>query len=422
MAAVLAVFVVVMTAKVRDTTSDPYSTLLVSQSILENGTIKLNAYSHYLTYQHHAITYKGWYIYNFYPIGTSLFSVPFVWVANRMGYDMLMDESWTQVVIAAILCSAIFFVLYRISLCYVSPLAGLTIVSVSFFGSSLISSLGTALWSLNFTVFFYTLALLQIVRLETGRGGLNPYALGLLLFCAYLCRPTAAFFILIVFSFILLRHRRYFIKTAAVSFFFFLIYFGFNMYEFGKPLPPYYYYGSVLSFGTYWTALYGHLLSPARGLLVFSPFFIPVFFGSVVFVRSLWGNPIFLFSASWYLLHLLIISSWPGWWAGWSYGPRIQTDAIPAVILISFILYNEISRRGRFLQAAAVVLFLFLGAAGIFINAKQGLHNPFIQTWNGMPNINDNPQLLFDWKYPQFMATMESTVDRINDYKDLMPQ
>ena len=44
-AGVALITTLILTATVRDTRSDPYMALLVSQSIIQNGTIKLDAYA-----------------------------------------------------------------------------------------------------------------------------------------------------------------------------------------------------------------------------------------------------------------------------------------------------------------------------------------------------------------------------------------
>jgi hypothetical protein len=50
--------------------------------------------------------------------------------------------------------------------------------------------------------------------------------------------------------------------------------------------------------------------------------------------------------------------------------------------------------------------YLILGLAGIFINSGQGLFNVKTALWNAYPNIDEYPELLFDWRYPQFLTTM----------------
>lgn len=418
--AVISVFVLVMKAKVRDTRSDSFGTLLVSQSVLEHGTIKLNSYYHYinsLPKQHSIELVGGGYFYNIYPLGTPVFSIPFVWAANLMGKDMLYDEGPTQILIAAVLCSAVFALLYGVAKCYVSRTAGLTIVSVSFLGSALISCMGTALWSIDFAVFFEVLALFLIVLRETGRRGLNPYVLGFLLFAAYFCRPTAVVFMAVACAFILIRHRGLFVRTASTIAVLFLLFAAFSVHEFGVPLPPYYSYGSSLSLKTFWRALYGLLLSPSRGILIFSPFFALLLPAVPYFFRRLMREGMFWFGLAGFLINLLLVATWTGWWGGWSFGPRLLTEAVPLLTLISVLLWRELRSGKRLLIYGAAGLYLLLGAAGVFVNTWQGLYNPLVPMWNAQPNIDENTDLLFDWKYPQFLVSEEMIRRRVAEYR-----
>jgi hypothetical protein len=402
----------VFTATVRDTRSDPYMALLVSQSIVQNGTIKLDTYAGGINLESHSIRQINGHYYNFYPLGTPLFSIPFVWLANISGKDMVNYDHQMQVRMAAMVCSLIFIVLYAIGRCYVSPLASFTIAGVSFLGSSLISSMGTAFWAHDFTALFTSLSLLLIVRFESGKTQrLNPYLLGFLIFSAYLCRPNSSLLIVCVFGYVLLKSRTMFIKTAAISFGLIVLLSGFSFYEYGQVLPDYYLLG-VGSEGTFtakefWTALYGLFLSPARGIIVYSPFLVPIFAGVAVYFSQIRKNGVFWMALLWLLLQFFLLSVFQ-WWGGWSYGARLQVDVFPALVLISFLVWKEASQEKRLLVLrSAVASYLFLGLIGIALNSKVGLYNNYIQMWNSLPNINSNNQYLFDWKHPQFLASEE---------------
>ena len=64
-------------------------------------------------------------------------------------------------------------------------------------------------------------------------------------------------------------------------------------------------------------------------------------------------------------------------------------------------------------------LFVLFGGAGIFINSYAGLYNTETFLWGGyaMPPILEKaPEYIFDWKYPQFLATHQSNCDKNYDY------
>jgi hypothetical protein len=65
------------------------------------------------------------------------------------------------------------------------------------------------------------------------------------------------------------------------------------------------------------------------------------------------------------------------------------------------------------------VLALFVAASllAIFINTYQGLYNPLTAAWNARPNIDEHPELLFDWDHPQWLASKDSLRDRVEKAK-----
>ncbi len=394
--------------------SDSLFTLLLSQAMIEQGTIKLDAYQSLIDpkynfdYNYRVEQVNGHYYY-FYPIGTSILASPWVWIANQLGWDMTIPahEFATQNLLSALSCVVIFVLSFRLCRCYLDFTSSLIISLVSILGSTLISTMGSALWSINSFVFIVILALLHLVRYDRKLiANPNPYWLGFLLFAAYLCRPTASLFIGSVFIYLLSKDRWAFIKVALAAFVFLMIYTGFNWLEFGRFLPTYYTPDTHLTNSSWLVGIYGNLLSPSRGLLIFSPFLILVLVGVGVFISYLRHITLFWMSVIWVLLHLFITSANSLWWGGHSFGPRLLTDIMPALILITILVWQKSKQTFTLpTQRFATVGYIFLGSLGIFINSYQGLYNPATDRWNKSPNIDTNPQYLFDWTYPQFLAS-----------------
>jgi hypothetical protein len=413
---------IVYNANVRDTFSDPYGALIASQSILNNHTIKLDAYVDRLWIDHHGIITANEHLYEYYPLGTPVLSLPAVMLAHMRGYNMLLskDLAETQISIISFLNPLVFVVLFIIGRCYVSTAASFVIAFVSFFGSSLMSSLGTALWSHNYATLLTSLGLMLLALHDTGRTrSLNPYLLGTVLFLSYFCRPTSAIFILVVFTYLLVKDRKILLKTGATSFCLMLGFVGFSWHEYGQLLPPYY----MLKLGgeesSFLTALYGLLLSPSRGLLVFSPFLLPVLAATAYMIRRLKGDALFWMALGWFAVHILVLSNWYGWWGGNSFGPRLQTDSLPALVFISFLLWRRIIEepKRKWFRYSAAGVYLTLGVLAIWINSYQGLNNKWTQVWNENPIMKVSPvENLFNWRYPQFLATGESFRENVLNY------
>jgi hypothetical protein len=417
------IFALTYFASVEVKNSDFTHSLLVSQALLEHQTVRLDAYkdkvdlAHHFDYNYRIEKVNGHYYY-FHSIGTPLLSLPLVKVANLLGKDMaaLEDEYALLRFMAAITCILIFVVIYQICRCYLEVEPSLVISLVSVLGSTLISTLGIGLWNMNLAVLFIALSLLFVVRYDSGQANkISPFWLGFSLFLAYLCRPTSAIPIVIIFAYVFLKHRVVFLKLVGVFSVLFLLFVGWSWLTYEQVLPNYYLLpvnksDHPIIFGQ---ALYGHLLSPARGVFIFSPFFIVVIGGSLWLYDKVIKRPLLWLSITWFCLQVLALSTWRAWWGGHSYGPRLLTDAIPALILTTVLLWQEARwYKRRAVKTVLVGSYIALGMVGVFINTGQGLYNPSTYLWNKDPNVDRYPEYLFDWKYPQFLATESSLRQR----------
>ncbi len=434
----VAIFSIAYFAPTEEYKSDVGLTLLTSQAIVEHQTLYLDWYKD--AYRTDTAIEKRYYVnfdtdrrivrnkghYYHYSIGTGIFSVPFVWVANLMGQNMVIPEHEfaTQNFISALSCAFTFLILYYICQSYVNSTASLVISTLSVLGSSLISILGGALWNLNFTVVFNSLALLHLTRYETGKiKSINPYWLGFLIFSAYLCRPTAAFFGIAVFIYLFFRDRKLFLRINALALLFLLVLVAFTWLWYGELLPVYYSPVKILpNLSSAWlVGFYGNLLSPSRGLFTFSPFLILVLGVSIWFFPKMRQYPLFWMCIFWFGLHITAVSTRPNWWGGHTYGPRFSTDIIPAFVLMTALAWREISRlAGPSAQRILSASYIALGILGIFIHSYQGLYNPYTKQWNKHPNVdNYNQKYLLSWAYPQFLASKESLARRnLERYQD----
>jgi hypothetical protein len=280
--------------------------------------------------------------------------------------------------------------------------------------------MGTALWSIDFAVLFISLAVWLLCRLENGHSWKGtPWILGVLMFGAYFCRPSTATFIIVAFAYLSIRQRSILLPTAGAALALFVLFTAFSWLEYGRLMPEYY---SVERFQRFsipvWLVVYGHLLSPSRGLLIYNPWFAWVIGWVVVLFRQLRSSPLFWFCVAWLVLHIIVVSRTAKWWGGHSYGPRILCELIPACVVLTALVWQELTARsGRGAQRIAATGFLAFGLLGIFVNSVQGLNNLDTARWNGTPppNIDTNPEYLLDWRYPQFLASPKQLCARNED-------
>ena len=241
---------------------------------------------------------------------------------------------------------------------------------------------------------------------------MNPYWLSFFLFSAYLCRPTAVIFVGLVGLYVLLfKPFAGFIKLSVSCFLFFVALALFSLHEYQSILPPYLQYFSQMK--TFWTGLYGILLSPSRGLLIYSPYLFFTFVGAAWFFKKLCRSRLMWLAILWFFFHLVMIAQHPFWWGGHCFGPRFLTDVFPACILMTILAWSHASQvLSRKTRNVILTAFFCFSVISIFINTAQGLYNPATTQWN----IYEYPDYLFDWKYPQFMATPELLQEREAKY------
>lgn len=399
-------------AKVTIYSGDNVLYLPTAQSILDNGTVNLD--EAFASYGKDAVTQNAYWTtievnghqFNYFPLGSSLFSIPFVFIANQFGLDaFLVDDA---IKIQKFVCGFILFLTFLVfrntarlffSTGSAAGLAAITIVC-----SSVVSVGSSALWSHNLTVLFIGLALFEMLRLEFRvERKWSPWIMGFYLFAAYICRPAAATFVIPILAFCLVKHGRRFHQVflpllACMGLFMF-----WSQQTYDILLPPYYLPNRLGETGDIVQAFQGHLWSPSRGVLVYSPIFLVSVLGILFKANRRWL--FFWFLAGAYLLHLILISRFIHWWGGWSYGPRLQTDMVPLLFVLGLMALDAYRKYkpGPWLRKVVMVPLLIFSGWSFFVQVPQGVFNPSVLYWNG--NIDRYPEYyLFNWTFPQFLA------------------
>lgn len=421
-------------ARVDYSLGDNRLTLLTTQSILDHGTIQLDAYfeeygadsllqgdrSTYLKVNGHS--------YNYFPLGTSLVAIPFVGVANLFGLDMVHREDMILVrtIICAIVLIFFYWVLYRISLLYFEERWAAILSVIFLLGSQAASTMMVGHWSHNLSTLALALLVLNNLKLEIrGKAAFHPVVFGLIAFMAYFTRPAAAIWIILLFGWLLILNRRAYFGGLIVLLSLFGLFVLWSKVQYGQWLPEYYFPSRLADSGqsNWMEAFVGNLVSPARGLIVFLP--LTLFAVLAPFVGERKGY------AKWLLLigifaHLAVISKFPHWWGGWSYGPRLQTESIPAIFALVMMTFSYFrTSASKFPRLIFSVFFLIFSICGIFVHTVQGAYQPATRKWNG--TIDLNPEIfLWDWEFPQFLAgyypdgILEKKANYVKKYNQLL--
>lgn len=177
---------------------------------------------------------------------------------------------------------------------------------------------------------------------------------------------------------------------------------AYDQLAFGQPLEQG--YGSKPFDTPLPVGLYGLLLSPSRGLLIYAPFLAFALWSLALawrrpgpVARRLRGLGLVWAGT------LVLYATYTEWWGGRVFGPRFLDDQAPVLFaaLAWGIGQGVLARRGArlaFAAAAAWSLVLFNAAA-----------LAYDQRWDTLPlNVNFHPERLFDWGDPQWLAVLGS--------------
>ena len=103
-------------------------------------------------------------------------------------------------------------------------------------------------------------------------------------------------------------------------------------------------HGTIQSFTLQTDGFAGLLVSPNRGLLIFSPVvaFVPA--GLPALIRDRWRSPAFwCFAAA--AVQFVVYGSYSVWWGGHTYGPRYMLDLIPLLVPAGALAAASVRRR-----------------------------------------------------------------------------
>ena len=176
--------------------------------------------------------------------------------------------------------------------------------------------------------------------------------------------------------------------------------FAYDQLAFGQPFEQG--YGSKPFDTPLPVGLYGLLLSPSRGLLVYAPY-LAFALGSLVLA---WRRPGTVarrlrgLGVVW-CLTLALYATYTEWWGGRVFGPRFLDDQAP--VLFSALAWGI--GQGLLTRRAARVAFAVLAGWSLLLFNAAAL--AYDQRWDTLPiNVNFHPERLFDWADPQWLAVL----------------
>lgn len=398
--------------------------MLLSQNLLDHGSFKLDedlsprpqpiAHDDYVEIGTYQLELVQGHVYYFFPPGSSLLSLPYVALLRSFGINP-KDSSGTygemriQTSLAALLMAALILVFFCTARLVLNVFWSSTIALGGAFGTQVWSTASRGLWTHTWELLLLGLIIFLLVSPETGKNKLRPVLLATLLSWAYFVRPTSSIAIVAVSAYLLVYFRRSlicFASTLAIWFAGFIVY---SWHNFGKLLPSYY-AANRLNSGVFKTALLGNLISPSRGLLIYVPWICFTLYLLARYRRCMELPRLVWLALAIMTGNLIVASSFPHWWGGRSYGPRLLTDLIPWLVLLTILgvramlQAHEQEKSSRLRWRAEFALGALLLAVGIFINGRGATALSTLR-WNDYPKDDAAMEAkIWDFKQAQFLA------------------
>jgi hypothetical protein len=414
---VLVVFVVTAVSPVI-TSYDSRWVVPTAISIERHGDLNLDEYGPAIERAHgYAIQRVNGHDYDVFPWGTAVLVTPIVVIADRgaglVGIDLekyardqrttgreqsvlrLLEHLIASLIVA--LTAGLLFLVVRETW---RRRVAFLVAGTFAFATSAWSVVSRALWSHGPAMLMVSCALLLAVRARK-RPALIGW-MGIPVAAAYVCRPTLGVAVFAFSALALVTARRMFARYLAGAALVGAAFAAVNLATYHTLLPTYFQAERIGSTHTFWSGLAGTLISPSRGLLVFSPVLIFGFVGLALRIRDRTVDALDVVAIVFIVSCWLTVASFPVWWGGDTYGPRLMSDALPflCLLLAPFIDWCLVSDRAR-LRNASRLLFAGLLFVSIAVHLRGAVDKRTLQ-WNVAPSTV-TPGRAWDWSDSQIL-------------------
>jgi hypothetical protein len=294
-----------------------------------------------------------------YPVLPGLINLPAYAVAHLFGVDLETHRLFLSMLTASCVTalSVLFLYLALIRVCR-SEREALFFALAYAFGTAAWSVASRGMWQHTPSLLFLSIALWALFR-----GGRAVPLAGLALGLAVLTRPTNVLIAAPLGLYVLRYERRRLLEFAALAilpvFFhawYAKIYWG-TVWSLAQQVPR----GDFR--GHFGAGLAGILVSPSRGLFVFSPIFLFAIPSTIVSLRPAVPGRARLprYIAAGVILMLLLYSRWSVWWGGHSFGYRLITEVAPPLTILLAAYWPAVEK-----MRLTVALFAALLAFSVY--------------------------------------------------------
>jgi hypothetical protein len=419
------VFITHGESRVTTANADSRWSIFIAHSILHEGNTDLNEFEPELQRQKdyciHRINGKA---YGLFPLAPAFIAVPFVALyeyspalasrilpgmgsvrefisKNRQAPSVFRVRDRLERAAASFVVALTTVILFGMALEFVTLPWAIGVAILFAFGTSAWSIASRSLWQHGPSMLMTSLSLYLTVL-----GARSPRAtvcVGFPLAAAYVARPTNAVFVVALLIFHFMRNRAL-LGYILLPFSFILGLFSLlSLNTYGTLVPPYYQPNRLTASDTFIEAVAGNLISPARGLFVFSPVLILSIWGAFLLFRHTTYRLLPSLLIASFLGHLVAISLFPHWWGGHSYGPRLMSDTLPTLIFFLLPAIRFIGTGPNLLARPKTYVLAVLTLLSFLVHHHGATHQSALR-WDRSPvSVDQEPERVWDWSDPPFL-------------------
>ena len=426
------------------TNSDSFPTFPTAVSLVNRHTLSLDAYRHVKDIAgSYTVSRAHGHLLTSYPWAVGLFAIPAVVVIDLLHVvggpsadSAVSDEIanlvqlWSASIVTGLACATMALLAYRRLQGPANKrrnwamLCGLAFA----FATSAWSTASRALWQHGPSILFLAVALVALDQLfprntDDHASQTNsiwaPLIAGLGLAGAVTMRPTNVVALVLATILVLWKtsgrsRAAYVIGVLAVFIPWTLV----TYHYYGTLLQPYDRASKLGLPSTFFESLGAQLVSPSRGLFIFSPIVLVGAAGMVIAYRRKSVTPLEMLSSIAIPCYLIAIALFPIWWAGTSFGPRFMTETLPFLFVLSIpfvdwiVAWRAEKRENRpLIYRVGVIGSVAALGFSVLVNAQGGLLISSI-CWNlkapTFASVDKDPARVWSWGNPQFVYGLQS--------------
>lgn len=282
---------------------------------------------------------------------------------------------------------------------------------------TLIYAFATTTWAISSqtlwqqgAVELFLVILIYLVVINEKKENQNIFLLmGLLSGLLIFCRPVDSILLLPIIYYVLVHNKLekfYYLCALILVSLPFAVY---NLYFFNNLFGGYSSVVSMFSFNfEAINSFLGLIISPNRGLLIFSPVCLLAIVGisGIKKIKPKNMQYFLILMAFSVISQIIAYSFFKVWWGGWSYGPRFLTGMLPFFMIFLGIYFDEFSKttwtEKNYRKYFIILVITIIICWSVFVQIVGAFYYPQ-GSWDSTPNIDDNTQRLWDWNDSQIL-------------------